>query len=135
MDRVAVRDSHHRDRDIFQAEGPVAFFAEEMDVEVIVLAVVVAVAELVADAAAGIFKNMDKMGFAEHLQGAEDSALVYGFKGVFKLHHSQRPMRVVQGPGYEQPVGRGLYSVFLKQLFHYPNSSSINSLQWPGRIM
>ncbi len=129
MDRVAVRDSHHRDRDIFQAEGPVAFFAEEMDVEVIVTVVVVAVAELVADAASGVFKDVDKVGVTEQLEDAEDVAFVDGFQHVLQLRHSEGPMGIRQRPRYHQPVCGGLYATLCKYLFHHANSWSINSLQ------
>lgn len=54
MHGIIIRDENRRDGRVFQAEGAVALFAEEMDVDVVVLAVTMAVAEFVAHAVAGI---------------------------------------------------------------------------------
>ena len=64
---VAIRYGNFRDVYVFQAEGPVALFAEKMDMEVIVRFVAVAVAEFVSYAFSGVFKGMDQMGVPENL--------------------------------------------------------------------
>ena len=58
---------YRRYRRIFEAVGAMALFAVEMDMDVIVLIVMMAVAELVADPITGIIENMHQMRLAEGL--------------------------------------------------------------------
>lgn len=64
MDDEAVRRTHGRYGNVLKAEGLVAFLAVKMHVKVIVRATV-AVAELVACAVAGVFKDVHQMGLPE----------------------------------------------------------------------
>lgn len=66
-----------------------AFLAVEMHVEVVVVVVVMTVAELVADSAAGVFKEVDKMGVLEQLEGAEDVAFVRCFPDELSLSRTK----------------------------------------------
>ena len=70
MEGEAGGDGDGGDGDVFKAEGAVAAFAEEVDVEVVVVGAV-GVAEFVAGAVCGVFQNVHEAGLSELLQGAE----------------------------------------------------------------
>ena len=79
MHVIVIRNGNRRNGDVFQAEGAVAFLAVEMDVDVVVLAIMVAVAEFVADTVTGVVQHMHEMRFAEGLQSPENVGFVDGF--------------------------------------------------------
>jgi hypothetical protein len=113
---------------VFQAQGPVALFAEKMDMEVIVRFVAVAVAEFVSDAFSGVFKGMDQMGVPENLESAEYVALVDGLQFRLQLRHGKGAVRIVQCTCNHKAVRRSLYSVCFKKMFHQPSNSCMSSL-------
>jgi hypothetical protein len=72
MGSKAFRDSHFRDRNRLQAEGLVAAGAVEMDVEIVVVGVVVAVTEFVADTFSRILQRVNETAAVEKLQCPEN---------------------------------------------------------------
>ena len=65
----SLRDRYFRDGRSLQAEGPVALGAVEMYMKVVVIVLVVAVAEFIADPFAHVLQGVDEMHFPEQLQG------------------------------------------------------------------
>jgi hypothetical protein len=100
-----------------------ALFTVKMDMEVVILAIVVATAEFVADAVAGVVQDMDQAGFPESLQGPENIGLVDGFEGGFEFRHGQGTVRCGEGPGDDDAVRRRFHAVVLEEFneafFHH----------------
>ena len=121
-----VRQLYNRNRYILQAECAVAGFAVEMDVTVIVN-IACGMTELISDPITAVINLMQKMVLIEESQGAEYAGLVNGVYLVLQLSHSYWPMTIRQRLKYQQPVGRGLDSVFLQQLFHQSTRQASSS--------
>ena len=113
----AFRHSNRRDGRVFEAEGAVALFAVEMDVDIVVPVFVMAVAEFVADAVAGVVQHMHEVRFAEGLQSPENVGLVDGLHDRFELGHGHRAARRRQGAGDDDAVRRRLHAVAFHQLY------------------
>ena len=62
-----LRNGDLWDRNILQTEGPMAFLTVEVDMEIVVLVVMMAMAEFVADAVAGVVENVHQVRLAEGL--------------------------------------------------------------------
>ena len=100
-----------------------ALFAVEMDVDVVILVFVMAVAEFVAHPVAGIVQHVHEMRLAESLQGPENIRLVDGFHDRFEFGHGHRTARRGEGAGDHDAVRRRLDAVAFHQvqqvfLFH-----------------
>ena len=93
-----------------------ALLAVEMDVDVIVLFLVMAVAELIAHTVAGIVQHVHQMRLTEGLQGSEDVGLVDVFDNGFQLGHRHRAARRGQGAGDDDAVRRRLDAVAFHQI-------------------
>ena len=124
MHVIVIRNGNRRDGDVFQAESAVALFAVEMDVDVVVLVIVMAVAEFVAHPVAGIVKDMHEMRLAESLQRPENVGFVNGFDNGFQFSHGHRTARRREGAGDHDAVRRRLDAVAFHQvqqvfLFHH----------------
>ena len=98
------------DGDILKAEGLVADLAMEMHVAVII-DFAVSVTEFVSDPFAAVIYLMKKVMLLEECEGAEYARLVNGIDDVLKLGHGDGTVAVGQRLEYQQPVGRGFYSV------------------------
>ena len=92
-----------------------ALLAVEMDVEVVVLAIVVGVAEFVADTVAGVIEDMHQVCLAESLQGPENVGLVDGFEQGFQFCHGHGSPRRGEGAGDDDAVRRRLHAVVFHQ--------------------
>ena len=67
MNLIVARNGDGRDGRIFQTEGTMTLFAIEMDVEIVVNAIVMRVAEFVTDTVAGVVEDVYEMRLAERL--------------------------------------------------------------------
>ena len=102
--------------DILEAEGLVADFAVEMYVTVIIY-VAVSVAEFVSDPFAAVVNLMQQMVVAEQCQSAEYPGLIDGVDLVLQLGHSDGVVDIGQRFKHQQPIGCGLDTVLVQNLF------------------
>ncbi len=75
-----------RQRLVVDAIGSLALLTEEMGMEVFIVLMAMAVAQLIFHALAPPFNDMNQMMLAEEGQGAEDARLVDGYNPTFQFH-------------------------------------------------
>ena len=119
----SFRDRDRRDGSVVETEGAVALFAVEVDVDIVVIIVMMTAAEFVADAVAGVVKDVHEVSLAEGLQGPEDVGFVDGFEDGFQFRHGHRTAGRGEGAGDDDTVRRGLHAMAFHQfqqvyLFH-----------------
>jgi hypothetical protein len=86
-----------------------------MDVQVVVIVLVVAVAEFIADPFAHILQRVDEMHFPEQLQGTENVGFINRVKTLLQFAQGQGPGGIVEGAGNQEPVCRHFYAVPLHE--------------------
>ena len=102
----AVRDIDLGHGDVRQAEGAVTLLAEEVNMQVIILVVAMAVAEFIAHAVTAILYDMHQMMLTEESERTKDARLVDGEYCVFQFRQRQRSSGLCQRPGNDNPVSR-----------------------------
>ena len=101
----AVRDIDLGHGDVRQAEGAVTLLAEEVNMQVIILVVAMAVAEFIAHAVTAILYDMHQMMLTEESERTKDARLVDGQYLILQFGERQRPSSLRQRPDNDNPVG------------------------------
>ena len=107
----AIGNVDQRNGRLLQTVGAMALFAVEMDVQVIILVVAVAMAEFIAHAASAVVDDMDQMMLAEEGQRTEDARLVDRQDLVLQFGERQRAPGLSQSLSHDNAIGRGLDAV------------------------
>ena len=102
----AVRNIDLGHGDVRQAEGAVTLLAEEVNMQVIILVVAMAVAEFIAHAVTTILYDMHQMMLTEESERTKDARLVDGQYLILQFSERQRPSSLRQRPDNDNPVGR-----------------------------
>ena len=96
---------------LLQTVGAMALFAVEMDVQVVILVVAVAMAEFIAHAASAVVDDMDQMVLAEEGQRTEDARFVDRQDLVLQFGERQGAPGLSQSLRHDDAIGRGLDAV------------------------
>jgi len=131
---VAVRNLDARQRHVIEAEGLVAMLTIEMDMLVVVQLVVMAEAQLIADAPAATLDGVYHTVLPEQGERAGDDGLVDGQDSILQVGHRHGTVLGGQCPGNEDPVGSGLDTVGLQQLCIFVSFHLSNYVFLPAKV-
>lgn len=128
----ANRYFNWRNRDVVEAEGLVAVLAIEVNVQVVIGVVVMALAQLVAHTFAFAFDGMYKMVRAKECQRSGYTRLVDGLYSLFQFHQRQWATSGCQGACNKNAVDSWLDTMTLKEcgyfLFRFHSLAKIQTI-------
>lgn len=111
------RQLHLGHLDAIQTVRLLALFAIEVGMEVVVVVIVMAMAQLVAGAVTSSLDGMHQVMLAEERKSAEHVRLVYSLDAALQLGQRQWLDRRGQSLNHNNTIAGGLYAVLFEQVY------------------
>ena len=101
-----------------KAESASALKAVEMDMNVIILPFLMAVAQFVPHAFAAVFNDMDKVRILEKSKSPGDDGFVYGIQDISQFRHGKRPCRLGEDRSQKYSVGSRFHPMMHHHVYY-----------------